>query len=764
MLFLIGKGQERPSVTQKNKDKKYHADFAKYCLGSANNHQHHEFLEKAALNKNFYKGNQWVMQEDLEAFFKDDTLQERNRIKIIKNMVRPMVEQYRGNAVRMQINARAKSVSPMAINRREEKLAEMLFYTKIANQEGNPFSESLKKKLPIGENEGETQQIFENIYVDKYTQKINYLMRYVAEKNKFSSKQFSIAEHLALTGIGVIKTYEYSGHQVFEVIDPANYFFDRSCKEYDHSDADYWGDISMMTLTEVLEKYPDLETEEVKALEQFAKSYNQNILEISSKAKESGATSVQFDGRIPVYNVYWRDCDVYDVGYVKDEFGYPYLTKINHSENGEDPKYTDNDLIEVNTEKAKRLLKGKKKRKMFLDTIRMASIIPVDILNSSKLDDGTGKKEDIVLDFGPVPYQETESIDYASVKSPYKVFCWGYIDGEIMSPVDDAINPQRFINRILSIAENQINNSRGSGLIYDKSALDPAEGEAGLLRDMNQSKPVGFNAKGRGIQNIATTYDTSVKQGTLVLFNIVDTMKSHIQDVTGVNEALKGESTGSDQLVGVTQLLIQRGSLMQEPFYNAITEIFLQCYQSIATVGKKIYADNERNLAIAVGDDALEMIKITKDMKLEDFRCFVKRENMEEVLINAGNQMLMTFLQLGMVDKLQFSNLYGRSTPDDIATAIRIKAKSDLEIARMQQKQDEKAQAELAMQAQAEEDGAMAQMAEMQAREDIRDLDNKKHEMNSIMMKNLGKLVDKNPEVANMMMQETKKNLQNPVV
>ncbi len=73
----------------------------------------------------------------------------------------------------------------------------------------------------------------------------------------------------------------------------------------------------------------------------------------------------------------------------------------------------------------------------------------------------------------------------------------------------------------------------------------------------------------------------------MVMFNIIDIMKNHVQDTTGVNEALKGESTGSDQLVGVTQLMIQRGSLMQEPFYNAISQVFLQSYQAIATVEKE---------------------------------------------------------------------------------------------------------------------------------------------------------------------------------
>src|SRR5690606_15825811 len=144
---------------------------------------------------------------------------------------------------------------------------------------------------------------------------------------------------------------------------------------------------------------------------------------------------------------------------------------------------------------------------------------------------------------------------------------WAYLDGEIMSPLDDAIDPQRVINRVWSAAENQINNARGAGVVYDSSMVAD---EGNMLRAMNQSKPVGINMKGRGVQNVVGTYDSTVGKGVTSMFQIIDVMKNSIQQTTGVNEALKGESTGQDQLVGVTQLMIQRGSLMQEPFYNAV--------------------------------------------------------------------------------------------------------------------------------------------------------------------------------------------------
>lgn len=753
MFYLVANGQDRPSVLSKSKDEKYHLNFGRYCIGQANNEFQSSFLEKIELNKRFYKGDQWFADEDLESFFKDETGQPRNRIKIVKNLIRPMVEQFRGNAIRMGINFRVKSISPQAINRREEKLSEMLFLSKVANQPGNPFGEEIKANNAIGDSEAETTAIFDNLYQDAYVRKMNYLLRFVAERNQFEEKRLNMAENLALSGLAVMKGYEYAGHQEFETVQTENFFFDRGAKKYDLTDADFMGEVLYLHPTEIFEMYPDLNAQQREAIENYSRIYKKTALDgISNGASSSVASKnnqYAASGKLPVYVVYWRDGESYEYGYVLDKFGYEYLTKINFTYEGDEtPRYTDKDLIDSKSERAKRVLAGKKKRRLYVDTLRTCHFIPQELISSSNTASNS-KLPDIVLEYGLAPYQETENLDSNSVQFPYKCYCWGYVDGDIMSPIDDAINPQRFINRILSVAENQINNSGGSGISYDKSAVDPNGGEDELMRNMNQSKPIGFNAKGRGIQNIVSTYDNSVKSGTMVMFNIIEAMGGYMQEVTGVNEALKGESTGSDQLVGVTQLMIQRGSLMQEPFYNAIANVFKQCYQSIATVGKRIYADNERNIAIATGDEGTQIIKITRDMKLEDFRCFVKRENSDEMLINAGNQMLLQFLQLGILDQKRFSNLFGRSTPDEIATAVRENAKEKEELARMQQKQQ--AQQEQAMMQ--EQEGMLSQqnymMAEQEAKQDVMEMDKMKTEKQKEAFKAVAKIAPINAEAQN---------------
>jgi hypothetical protein len=525
------------------------------------------------------------------------------------------------------------------------------------------------------------------------------------------------------------------------------------------------GELIYMNASEIFEQWPDISDDSKTAIDNYAKNYRKAAIDANDNQ------SMNYSGKVPVFKTYWKDADVYEYGYVKDEFGYDYLTKINHINEGEDkPRYTDADLIKSNSERAKRLLGNKLKKKLSVDTLRMAIFIPQEVMALGGRTSQDVQYKDTLLEYGVVPYQETENLDFDSVKFPYKCYCWGYVDGEVLSPIDDAIDPQRFINRIMSITENQINNSRGSGSVIDKSMVDD---QSELLRNINQSKPILINAKGRGVQNAVSQYDTTVKQGTMVLFNIMDAMGKLTQEITGVNEALKGESTGSDQLVGVTQLLIQRGSLMQEPFYNALTNIYKQCYQSAASKGKRIYADNERNICIAVGDTGAKVIKISKDMKLEDFRTFIKRQNSDEMLIESGNQMLLTLFSIvnpdgsKIIDEKRFANLWGRSTPEEIGQALRQYAKEKQELQRAQSKEmnAQKAAQEEAMARQEQEDRAMMEYAanEQEARADIESLENKKHDIKKEYIKALPKIAKENPNAAQEIINGAK-NLENKIV
>ncbi len=722
----------------------YHLEYGKFTAHDSSNGLHQDFLEKTIINKRFYKGDQWIMDEDLEAFLKDDTGQTRNRIKVAHNLIRPMIEQYRGNAIRLSINAAAKSVSKKAINRREEALSKKILKTQIAN-EFPALGRLIKQSdAAVGETESETAEIHENLWVDTYPQIINRLIRYVAKLNELEQMQVMVSQNLGLSGLAVIEGFEHGGHLRFEVVPSEEFFFDRSARKYDLSDADYMGKCVGMLPTDIYESY-DITHDQRKAIESFVSDKQRSVNE-AVNGSVTGDINIG-STKIPVCHSYWRDTQKKTAGYVYDEFGYEYLVYIGETidtRTGE--PYTEADLIDPpDTPKNKKLFKGKKKRSSYLDVLRYCIFIPQGAIgNPSNKKDGV---QDIVLDFGLAPHQETEYGDLSNVKFPFKCFTWGYVDGEVMSPVDDAINPQRLINRILSAAESQINNAGGTNVVVDKDSIDADGGEEKLYADVAQGKPITIRTKGRGVPNSLGVYDATPKQGTYNLFNIIPIMEGIIQKDTGVNEGLKGESTGSDQLVGVTQLLIQRGSLMQEPFYNALAQVFLQVHQHTATIGKRLYLDNEREMAMAVGDDVVEILKLAEDMRNEDFRVFVDRENADEIVFDNGNKMLDVFLQMGMIDEKAYSDAYGRTTPNGVAVLLREQSGMREELKRQQEKRDTQEQGTILQEGARQEQKNDKFIQDQKRERGIERVEDKQHDLEKIALKgevDAQKVINKN--------------------
>ena len=317
---------DRPDRTAiSTKEIEYHLQYGRYSVGAGFNSKHSDWQMMCFIIRQFWLGNQWIMQEDLEAFLRDESKQSTNRIKTIKNYIKPIVEQYRGNATILDITPNAECTSTKAINRREEKLQEMLFYTKVAQQANPQFKQALKSKLPIGDTEEETEAMFNNLFVDGFTNAMNEYLRYVGKENKFKQKQPELALDIAMTGMAVKKYFVHNGDFRFKRITPERFFWDRNAIEYDLTDAEFMGEYDYMLPTEIFERWNSLTDGEMKAIEDAARL----LLPNTSNFSNSNSVFGNGNGRVPVFTCYWKDYEKYEYGYVLDEYGYPYLTQIN---------------------------------------------------------------------------------------------------------------------------------------------------------------------------------------------------------------------------------------------------------------------------------------------------------------------------------------------------------------------------------------------------------------------------------------------------
>jgi hypothetical protein len=651
MLNLTIKQEQRPNKVSDNKNLDYHTRFARYGIGMIPGRLYTEYITRSIVNWSFYKGRQWIFDEDLDAFLMDESGEVRNRLRFVENIIRPMVRSLKNNAIRVDYTYKAEAVNSFAISRREKEFAILEAQTEVANAIGGDVKESMKANFPIGESRGETEEMFENEYKDKLVPGINYLLKFISEQNKVDRIQVRCAEHLAVDGICITREYHAHNTQLFKVIVPQTFFWDRGAMEPTLHDGEYMGHVDMEMPVTLYEQY-NLKDDQKEALEYYVKQ--RKFTDYQWLTRFIGV----IDGRVPVFNIEWRDTERQTWGWVK-QAGIEVFLRINYKGG----KFTTKDcIIPKDKEKAKELNTDKTMVR-YPTVTRYCRFVPREYVI-------TKDHQDIVLEWGVLEYSDFDYMNPHYTPFSYKVATFAYYDGEISSPIDDAIDPQRMVNRINSMAESMINNSRGAGLIYDGDGLDAEEGEEGMLRNINLNKPVKLNAGGN-LNNMVAKYDMTASPSINILYNAASAYREAIKVNSGINEAMTGTMGGKRELVGVANAMIERGSLMQEDFYYALGLMMEQMFQSMAQRGKCIYVDNDYLIHYAVGERYTGALKLSKEYLNEYFRIFVKRTTPESDQQQNANNIALQFFQLGLLDDEHLAEVFNRGNVDDVVSKMR---------------------------------------------------------------------------------------------
>lgn len=650
-------------IQEKVKDRAYHEKYAQYILARSLTIELQRFRMKYMLDQMFYRADdnnkwQWIFDEDLETFLSDESGGVRYRIKVQDNIINPIVRHYIGNAIRGEWVYRVSPITENVANRRDDALNNVLGLGEIANSMGGHYKDMIGEQYPIGESASDTEALFNTYYRDDLIKGINDLISVVKSTNEIDTtlKRWC-AEELATCGLAVVHNEEHNGKMKFTAVPASNFIWDVAAKKLDLSDASFMGHLWYAEPVDLFETYQDLTDDDRQNIEAMANWQNQG--QTYYNAVWTGNNT----GRVTVYKIYWKDAEQFKYGVVRDEFGYEIFTRID-AKDGEDgkSKYTEADLVaNPQTPKYKAILKGKKYRRTYVDVLRYCVLV-----YGSQSSTGDDTRQ-IILEYGMEPYQEVDFMDPSNVKFPYSVCAFKLWNGTILSPIDPIIGFQRVINRYSSALEEQVNRATPPITMIGRELLDD-EGEANLRTDIRNGNPVLVNSR-FGLNNAIAQLSGTRLDGIQFLNNVIGTSKMAAQALTGVNENMLG--TGSEELVRNTQAMIQRGTLMQEDFYDSLGSVIRQMYQSIATRGRRIYADSPHNLAMSVGDDNARRIIFSKDSLLEDFRIDVERSRKENTLIEEANGLLLQMLQMQLIDEENVSRLLNVSTPDEVYAASR---------------------------------------------------------------------------------------------
>jgi hypothetical protein len=635
-------------------------------------------IYKYIINWNFYKGNQWIMNEDLEPFLKDDSGDVRNRIRWCYNIIRPFVRSLTGNSILNSYTVRAYNTSAYVVKQREEEKAKRLQAHKM--MEGMPaLKKSWSSKMNLGKTPQESLDNFSNDNIDIGEMQMNALFRRVERMSNFTMMDEEIVKNLALGGIATVKEEVINGEWCERVIDPTYTVIDTSATLPDLSDASFGGDLDLDDVTQTFEKWPGLTDSEREKIEHYAMAAQWLQSRFDFWTRLFGSMY----GRVPMYNLYWHDTEPLKYGYIKDENGLT-MSIIDHPNS----KYTQKDIVRKSKLPAEKRIKEMQESGVHIkhkDIIRYISFIPAELVG-----------ENIVGEYGVYPYDEVYDEAPFVNKLPYKYATYDYRYGELLTPTDTIVDPQRMMNRYLSMMEGALNSMRGASYIYDKGIMaDEDDGESEMKRKMNKSEPIGVDASryGGNVQNAIVPYsNTDMLNAATGYTTILNNIKLMTENTTGVNQYMQGLGAGKKLAVGVQQSSIEQGTLMQQSFYARVANLYLDIYKNIANRGRKFYAKDSK-IIYEMLHGSLQEFKFLKDNRYQNFHVELRRVPDSFTDIDQVNQMLFQLKQLDLIGDEQFATLFSRAELDQVSSAILEYTRSKQRLSdHMQQEQQQQKQ------------------------------------------------------------------------
>jgi len=645
---------ERRDRLNSVKDAQYHLDMARWAGSTISNWMLTEYYWRIWLNWQFYQGQQWIYSDDVTIFLQDSDGQARGRRRVTDNFIKPYVHKLIDEGRKMSLDFKAKSVGDRVINRREQELLNIKGARMVANLFPNLESSIKKQKGHMGKDMDDTEEIFRNIWNDQYESTVNNLVKYVTEQNRLDTviRNFRDKE-LAVTGMAVVREIARRNELIIKPISSENFFFDPGALYPDATDAEYMGDTEFAMPTDLYEHY-DLSKSERERIEKATK-YIPTTSPIYMPMPYAYAYQ---PGRVCKVNVEWRDTEKQEWGFVRDPFGYEWLTRV--YPNNEEGKYHYSDLIEPESDRNKAFMKGKKKTSLNIEVLRYCEFTPSEAISS-------GKNQDIVYEYGIVPYQETYCQNPTISEFTYKVQMLDYHDGFISTPLDDLIETQRVLNRAMSLAEYRMETVGGANIAVDiKAASGGDMNVEELERRTQRGLPLMLDGtRLGGLQNAVIPYGQNVEGNIMGFVAYRNALKQEADARTGVFSPSVRE--GKKVLLGEEQ----ESASLHGNYLNCIEAHHLQIIQGIANRGRKVYADSPRRLAIAVGDEGAKEIVITKDMLLEDFRIFVNRTDNEAMSKEKGIAVLTDWYKNALIAKRDWADNVGRATLDDLPKIAR---------------------------------------------------------------------------------------------
>ena len=664
------------SLPMSEKGEEYCNQKARYFASRVSGVHLDWFRLQYAINARFSRG-EWGIDEDRPTYLKDgNKIPWSSQKELSIPLAHPMVLRWTGQIASLEISAKATPITQYAVVRREAAKNRAIAYALAAQQGGYVQDATMEmtgygpdQQQNINDTLGSDERGLGGTYQDKCMRAGNAIMSTTEAYNDYKYLKDSNANTLVCSGMFATHCRRDGMRFKWEWMHPYEMAFDSSSNRADMSDGQFAIHCPLKNLSALMKDYPKAK-DQLETMQGLIK----NMTVAASEFPRGGGCP---QGKPRVMTVYWKEAQWCEMGWMMID-GKPTVVVVNEPDPDKPGKmkYTPEECMDDYPKNRFTSEWKSKTRKGFIERVYFCSFIPWEFTpyaTTSQPYKDAASTRDIVLDYGIYDFQEPCLGNPFKVNLPIKFSAVEYSDGYVIAPLTFAISPQRIINQVSSKLVHQLVKSKGQiPWVNPRSLADSDMDVSEVLNSADDGNAIELDTQSAGgAQNAIGSVDLSLNAGFYNLWQIPQMLTNIANTATGMNDPLQGKSTGSQQLVGTTELLLQQSMQMMQPITTCVEHGFRQMHQHDVSAGKVFYQHFPQYLAEMAGDEEMEAIMKSPDMAIEELRADVETTVSPSKLMAATDQMILEFLQLGLIDDVTAAALGGRSHPSDVWSASR---------------------------------------------------------------------------------------------
>lgn len=595
-----------PKLTTKNKDQKYHEQWARFIV---NHSISEDWRNSSTLMSELYKfveeGSNGEMTQHLQKAA-DNT--DNPAFWISMNTLPSKVDVLVGELETRGYDIRVRALNKEAYNRKLEEKERLRvkrrlqpLFQQVEQDTGMPMGE--QENIP--QTEAELNEYMDLTFKDKVEIFLESALKYIAKRYNWDEERKALWRDTIIVNRAFVRNDIVRGVPQSTRVHPLHMIFDTNSKKDDLSDALFFGELDYQPLSSVIERY-GLSEEEINkvsgAYSEFLgmNAANEAVSSAAEYAYSFGTISgnrlkwfkiIDGDLKVLVARTTWRDNNT--INY-KDEVNKKYGT-------GHFQRLPDGQRSNTENVVSKKL-----------EVWKQCTIIGGHIIR----------------EWGDCPNQPRSVTDLGPSEPPYKAWIPNYSTGRGVSKIEQLAQIQLLKDIAMYQMQLAMIRAGAKGISYDLAMIPDGWTPEKMMKYMRVFGVNFYNSKDYAFTPGTSSppfkeFDQTMSDSVEKYVSIMEYLDRQQEKISGISPERQGGIQGASQGLGVTEAAIFQSNLVTQPLFVGFERFCSRILNHQAKLVKISWAGKEQFAAI-IGDAGIDFLKENIDLELEEVGVFVE--------------------------------------------------------------------------------------------------------------------------------------------